>query len=177
MKRFAVVARLIRPNWRYVAQSFFVLVPMMGLSLPGPFITKLLIDDVYSQKDETLMALVLVAVATISLGAGLTGSVFGHFGACVYIAMGYDMKSRCYNHILGLDFAFLHLRKAGEILSRFRDMDASVGQLIGMANTALTCPHLCIHAQIWAQQSGWFRWVTEPDGWIDTMCPVNLLGS
>ena len=61
MKRFAVVARLIRPNWRYVAQSFFVLVPMMGLSLPGPFITKLLIDDVYSQKDETLMALVLVA--------------------------------------------------------------------------------------------------------------------
>ena len=136
MKRLGEIARLIRPYWKYVAQSFGVSVLMMGLSLPGPIITKVLIDDVYPHKDQSLMTLVLIASAAISLAAGLTGSISSHFGQCVSVAMGYDMKSRFYRHIQGLDFAFFDSRKTGEVLSRFRDMDASIGQLIGMVNTA-----------------------------------------
>lgn len=136
MKRLLDIARLIRPYWRYVLQSFLVSVLLLLLSLPGPFITKILIDDVYPHSDVPLMSIVLLVSAAISLGSGLTGAVSGHFGQCVSVAMGYDLKSRFYRHIQGLDFAFFDSRKTGEVLSRFRDMDASVGQLIGMVNTA-----------------------------------------
>jgi ATP-binding cassette, subfamily B, bacterial len=136
MKRLLEIAQLIRPYWKYVVQSFLVSVLMLGLSLPGPFITKVLIDDVYPHSDVSLMSIVLLVSASISLGAGLTGAVSGHFGQCVSIAMGYDLKSRFYKHIQGLDFAFFDSSKTGEVLSRFRDMEASVGQLIGMVNTA-----------------------------------------
>lgn len=136
MRRLLDIARLIRPYWKYIAQSFLVSVLMLILSLPGPFITKVLIDDVYPHRDVSLMSIVLVVGAAISLGAGLTGAISGHFAQCVSVAMGYDLKSRFYRHIQGLDFAFFDSRKTGEVLSRFRDMDASVGQLVGMVNTA-----------------------------------------
>ena len=104
MKRLLDIAQLIRPFWRYVLQSFLVSVLLLVLSLPGPFITKVLIDDVYPHSDVSLMSIVLLISASISLGAGLTGAVSGHFGQCVSVAMGYDLKSRFYRHIQGLDF-------------------------------------------------------------------------
>ena len=91
MKRLRDIAFLIRPYWKYIMQSFLVSVLMLALSLPGPFITKILIDDVYPQGDTTLMTIVLLISASISLGAGLTGSVSSHFGQCVSVAMGYDL--------------------------------------------------------------------------------------
>ncbi len=136
MKRLLKIAELIRPYWKYVLQSFLVSVLLMLLSLPGPLITKVLIDDVFPHRDSTLLTIVLLLGAAISLGAGLTGAVSGHFGQCVSVAMGYDMKSLFYRHIQGLDFAFFDSRKTGEVLSRFRDMDSSIGQVIGMVNTA-----------------------------------------
>lgn len=136
MKRLLKIAELIRPYWKYVMQSFLVSVLLMLLSLPGPLITKVLIDDVFPYRDTTLLSIVLLVGAAISLGAGLTGAVSGHFGHCVSVAMGYDVKSRFYRHIQSLDFAFFDSRKTGEVLSRFRDMDSSISQLIGMVNTA-----------------------------------------
>ena len=49
---------------------------VMFLQIPGPYITKVLIDDVYPHKDDTLLTFILILGAVLSTaGLGFTGSI------------------------------------------------------------------------------------------------------
>ncbi|MGA1197262.1 MAG: ABC transporter ATP-binding protein, partial [Candidatus Latescibacterota bacterium] len=118
-------------------QSLLVGIMVMLLQIPGPYITKVLIDDVYPHKDYTLLTFVLIFGAVMSVGLGLTGLLSGYFGSCVGVNMGLDFKSRFYSHIQSLDFSFFDGRQTGEILSRFRDMDSAIDSTIGLVNSLI----------------------------------------
>ena len=135
MSQILRIVKLLRPYWRFMAQSLLVGIMTMLLSIPGPYITKVLIDDVYPHKDFTLLSFILVLGAVISTGFGFTGFLSGYFGQCVGVNMGFEFKSRFYRHIQSLDFSFFDNRETGEILSRFRDMDGSISSSIGMTNS------------------------------------------
>ncbi len=109
----------------------------MFLRIPGPYITKILIDDVYPHKDYTLLTFILILGAVLSTGLGFTGLLSTYFGRYVGVNMALDFKSRFYSHVQSLDFGFFDNRQTGEILSRFRDMDSSVNSTIGMVNSLI----------------------------------------
>ena len=46
MNQVLDIVRLLRPYWGYMAQSLLVGVMVMFFSIPGPYITKLLIDNI-----------------------------------------------------------------------------------------------------------------------------------
>ena len=137
MRQILKIIRLLRPYWRFIFQSFLVGILIMLLQIPGPYITKVLIDDVYPHKDFTLMTFVLILAAVISTGLGLTGLLGNYFGGYVGVNMGMDFKSRFYTHVQSLDFSFFDNRQTGEILSRFGDMDSSIDSTIGMVNSLI----------------------------------------
>jgi ABC-type bacteriocin/lantibiotic exporter with double-glycine peptidase domain len=134
VKQVFKIIQLLRPYWKYIGQSLMVGVMISFLSLPGPYITKLLLDDVYPHQDFTLLHFVLLTGAIVAVFSGLVQALSGHFGRRVGIGMNLDFQSRFYRHIQELDFAFFDGRKTGEILARFNDMQASISQVIGMIN-------------------------------------------
>jgi ABC-type bacteriocin/lantibiotic exporter with double-glycine peptidase domain len=118
-------------------QSLFVGIMVMMLQIPGPYITKVLIDDVYPHKDYSLLTFILVLGAVMSTGLGFTGFLSGYYGTCVGVNMGLDFKSRFYSHIQSLDFSFFDGRQTREVLSRFRDMDSSIDSTVGLVNSLI----------------------------------------
>ena len=137
MRQIFKIIKMLRPYWRFIFQSLLVGIMVMFLRIPGPYITKVLIDDVYPHKDYTLMTFILILGAVLSTGLGFTNLLSTYFGRYVGVNMGLDFKSRFYSHVQSLDFSFFDNRQTGEILSRFRDMDRSINSTIGMVNSLI----------------------------------------
>ena len=137
MRQILKIIKMLRPYWRFIFQSLLVGIMVMFLQIPGPYITKVLIDDVYPHKDYTLLTFILILGAVLSTGLGFTNLLSSYFGRYVGVNMGLDFKSRFYSHVQSLDFSFFDNRQTGEILSRFRDMDRSIDSTIGMVNSLI----------------------------------------
>ncbi len=137
MRQIFKIIKMLRPYWRFICQSLLVGIMVMFLQIPGPYITKVLIDDVYPHKDSTLLTFILILGAVLSTGLGFTNLLSSYFARYVGVNMGLDFKSRFYSHVQSLDFSFFDNRQTGEILSRFRDMDSSVNSTIGMVNSLI----------------------------------------
>ena len=137
MRQIFKIIKMLRPYWRFIFQSLLVGIMVLFLQIPGPYITKVLIDDVYPHKDYTLLTFILILGAVLSTGLGFTGLLSTYFGRYVGVNMTLDFKSRFYSHVQSLDFSFFDNRQTGEILSRFRDMDSSVNSTIGMVNSLI----------------------------------------
>ncbi len=125
---------LLRPYWRYIAQSVLAGILLSLLALPGPYITKLLIDEVYPRQDVPLLHFVLLAGAAISLSLALIQALAGHFGQRVGVIISYDFQARLYQHLQGMDFGFFDGRDTGAVLARFDDLQTSLAQVIGLIN-------------------------------------------
>ena len=137
MRQIFKIIKMLRPYWRFIFQSLLVGIMVMFLQIPGPYITKVLIDDVYPHKDYTLMTFILILGAVLSTGLGFTNLLSTYFGRYVGVNMALDFKSQFYSHVQSLDFSFFDNRQTGEILSRFRDMDRSINSTIGMVNSLI----------------------------------------
>ena len=135
MRQILKIIRLLRPYWRFIFQSLLVGMMVMFLQIPGPYITKVLIDDVFPNKDFTLMTFILVLGTVLSIGLGLTELLSSFFGRYVGVNMILDFRSRFHGHVQSLDFSFFDSRQTGEILSRFRDMDSSIQSTLGIVNS------------------------------------------
>ncbi len=149
MSQILQIIQLLRPYWRYIAQSILVGIMVTILTLPGPYITKLLIDDVYPHKDLTLLYFVLIISAVLSVFLGLTGSLSSYFERYVNINMSFVYRSKLYCHVQSLNFSFFDKRETGEILSRFEDMRSAIDGTIGMINNlVINCVQLLIFPAI-----------------------------
>ncbi len=149
MEQILQIVRLLRPYWRFIAQLLLLGVMLTFLNLPGPYITKLLIDDVYPHADYTLLNFVLIMGAVFSITLGLTDSLSGYFERYININMSLVYRSQLYRHVQSLDFGFFDKRETGEILSRFEDMQSAINGTIVMINgLVLNCIQLLIFPAI-----------------------------
>lgn len=145
MNHILQIVRLLRPYWRFIAQSLLVGVMITFLSLPGPFITKLLIDEVFPHRDYSLLYFVLIMGAVFSAFTGLTSFMSSYFSQCVSTNMSFDFETDFYSHIQSLDFSFFDKRETGEIMARFGDMQSSMFSIIRIVNMlVMNCLQLMI---------------------------------
>lgn len=126
---------MLRPYWRYLFQALAIGIFFLLLQIPGPYFTKILIDDVYPHKDYSLLTFVLLLGMLMSLGVGAMQYMAGYFSECVGIRIGYDFQARFYQHVQTLDFSFFDNQETGEIIARFRDMRTSIASVISLVNT------------------------------------------
>ena len=145
MKPIIQIIRLLRPYWRYIFQALFVSILFIFLSLPGPFITKLLLDKVYPNKDFILLYYILIIGAIMTIFGAFTGSLSSYFNQHISLHMSFDYQSRLYHHIQNLDFSFFDKRETGEIHSRFDDMQTPLSSTISLVNSlTMSCLQLII---------------------------------
>lgn len=128
------VSRLIKAYWGYIAQGILVSIVITIFGLIMPYLTKLLIDEVFPNQNWGLLYLVLAATFILSVFNGVVHMMRDYFQLCVGINMGLDIRCKFYQHLIVQDVAFFDSRETGEVLSRFGDLDDSIGGTVGLIN-------------------------------------------
>ena len=109
---------LIRPYWKQVSLTLFVLLCMTALNLVIPEVIRQVIDIGLVQKQASF----LVKAALVILGIGVFRAVlpFGVRYLSEWIAahVGYDLRNRMYNHIQYLPFSYHDHAQSGQLISR-----------------------------------------------------------
>ena len=126
------ILRLLRPYWSQLLQALLAAILIAAISLPGPYLTKVLIDDVYPHEDFGLLYCLLILGSVLSLVLGLTNTVTGLFQQRIGIGMSFDFQSRLYRHLQNLDQRFYDESETGEIMSRFGDLQSSVSGTVAL---------------------------------------------
>jgi ABC-type bacteriocin/lantibiotic exporter with double-glycine peptidase domain len=129
------ILSLLRPYGRYLAQALLVSLMLTMLALPGPYITKLLLDDAYPHRDYGLLHFLLLGGAGFGLFLTTVQAGSGFFGRQLGLAMSLDVQSRLLRHVQSQDLSFFDRYETGDVLSRFDDLEASVSGLIHVGST------------------------------------------
>jgi len=131
-------AKLLKPYRKFIAESILSGIFLTLLGLPGPWLTKILIDSVYPTGDYSLLHFVLILVFAFGLFRSLMGILRTYFTMNLGMGMALDIRFQFYRHLQRLSFKFHASREVGELLSRLRDADRSLNQTLDMINKLVT---------------------------------------
>jgi subfamily B ATP-binding cassette protein MsbA len=96
------------------------------LLLPYPFLTQILIDDVFSFQDLALLRFILVGILVLTVFRSLINFVQGYYQVYLEQLMQYDIRFKFFRHLLKLSQSFYDEMETGQILYRFQDAMASL---------------------------------------------------
>ena len=134
MKTLLKIVVLLWPYRSRLALATLVAIGATFLAIPGPYLTKILIDEVAPGKDVGLLLAVLALSATTSVFLGLTGIAQSLFNQRLGALMGIDFQQRLLDRVHAQDLSFFDRWQTGESLARFDDMDASLSTVISLIN-------------------------------------------
>ena len=120
--QFSRLVRLIRPYWTALGQSLFLAMLLGLLGMVAPYLTKLLIDVVYPQRDVTLMHVLVAAGLGMALATTFLGGLRSYFSLYVNSRLGNATRLLFFNHLQHLEARFFERHQVGEINSRFQDV-------------------------------------------------------
>jgi ABC-type bacteriocin/lantibiotic exporter with double-glycine peptidase domain len=129
---------LIRPYWKNIIVFIFSGLILTLLSLPYPWLTKLMIDDVMLRQDTSLLYVILIGTFLITAIRSVLSSLRNYYVSYVQHAMAFDIQFDFFKHLQRLSFSFYDSHEVAEILSRLRDASESRRILIEVINQIVT---------------------------------------
>ena len=135
-REFWKIVEMLRGHRRMIVQSIGVNLFMILISLIPPYLTKILIDNVYPNQDEHLLYIVLILTVLVSIFSGLISFMNGYFVHNLNMRLALKTGLEFYRHIGTLNFSFFDQRKVGEIISRESDALSSISGVLVIINTA-----------------------------------------
>ncbi len=129
---------LLRPYWENIMVFILTGLVLTILSLPYPWLTKMMIDDVMLRQDNSLLYVILGATFILTVFRSLFSSLRDYYVSYIQHAMAYDIELKFFRHLQKLSFSFFDSREIAEILSRFSDAAQSRRILIDIVNRIVT---------------------------------------
>lgn len=128
-KQFKRLFFLIRPYWRKLVKgmSLGVIIGVMGMVIP--YLTKLLIDKVYTSQDISLMQVLVGGILAVSIASALIRSIQGYFNLYINSQLSNSTSLLFFNHLQHLKIRFFDEHRVGEIMSRFGDVSKSLNSV------------------------------------------------
>ncbi|PIQ09560.1 MAG: hypothetical protein COW71_05885 [Ignavibacteriales bacterium CG18_big_fil_WC_8_21_14_2_50_31_20] len=126
---------LIKPYWGKLAKGMSLSVVVGVLGMVTPYLTKLLIDEVYPSQDVKLMHVLVGGVLAISITSTLVGSIQGYFNLYVNSKLSNSISVMFFNHLQHLKVRFFDEHRIGEIMSRFGDVSKSLNTVNNVLQT------------------------------------------
>lgn len=125
--QFHRLLRLIRPYWGGLLKTMALglLVGLIGMA--SPYITKLLIDEVYPSRDVTLMHVLVGGLLALGCSALFTSAIQSYFSLFVNTRLRNAVTQYFFNHLQYLPMRFFEEKRVGEVLSRFGDIGRALG--------------------------------------------------
>lgn len=136
-KYFVRLVGLIRPYWGALLKSMSLGLFIGVIGMVSPYLSKLLIDEVYPSQDVTLMHILVGGILALSVSTRLVGAIQGYYSMYVNTRLSNALQLLFFNHLQHLPMRFFDDHRVGEILSRFRDVGSSLGSVTHVFQTVL----------------------------------------
>lgn len=103
--------------------------------LVTPYLSKLLIDQVYPSHDVTLMEVIVVGTLTIATATGFVSAIRGYFTLYISTRLSNAISLMFFNHLQHLPIRFFDEHRVGEVTSRFQDVRNSLNTVTNVFQT------------------------------------------
>jgi len=139
-----------------VALMLFLIWIITLLGMVNPLLTKVLVDDVYKNKDMKLfLLLILVGVSLYFLKTGL-GIAQSYLATYINERVTFDLRSKFYEHLHRLSLRFFEQRHTGEHMYRsINDVNAVVSMVTNAVPTLITTT---LEFIIMLALTSWLNW-------------------
>jgi ABC-type bacteriocin/lantibiotic exporter with double-glycine peptidase domain len=125
-QQFMRLLRVIRPYWGPLAKGM-VLGLVLGLfGMASPYLSKLLIDEVYPTRNVTLMHVLVGGIFAFAVASTIMGAIRGYFTTYTTSHLSNATSLLFFNHLQHLRSRFFDEHRVGEIMSRFGDVRSSL---------------------------------------------------
>ena len=128
-KQFKRLLFLIKPYWGKLTKGFSLSILIGLIGMLTPYLTKLLIDNVYPSKDVTLMHVLVGGILSVSIVSSLISVIQGYFNLYINSRISNAASLMFFNHLQHLKMRFFDNHRVGEIMSRFGDVNKSLNSL------------------------------------------------
>jgi ABC-type bacteriocin/lantibiotic exporter with double-glycine peptidase domain len=134
-QQFMRLLRLIRGYWSALGKGM-VLGLVLGLfGMITPYLSKLLIDEVYPTRNLTLMEVLVVGILVVAVASSVMSAIRSYFTSYTTNHLANATSLLFFNHLQHLRTRFFDEHRVGEIISRFADVRNSLNSVARVFET------------------------------------------
>ena len=110
---------------RLMCLGLFLSTVMAVLSIVNPYISGIIVDDVITAENYSLLPKLIICLLSVTLVSGALRFIYLIVFETASQGLLYDMRSKVYRKLLEEDFAFYNKKRTGDLMSRQTgDMEA-----------------------------------------------------
>jgi ABC-type bacteriocin/lantibiotic exporter with double-glycine peptidase domain len=125
-QQFLRLLRVIRPYWAPLAKGMWLGLVLGVFGMVTPYLSKLLIDEVYPTRDVTLMHVLVGGTLAVATASTVLGAIRGYFTTYTTSHLSNATSLLFFNHLQHLRARFFDEHRVGEVMSRFGDVRSSL---------------------------------------------------
>jgi ABC-type bacteriocin/lantibiotic exporter with double-glycine peptidase domain len=125
-QQFMRLLRVIRSYWGQLARGMALGMVLGLLGMAAPYLSKLLIDEVYPTRNVTLMHVLVGGILAFAIAGSVLGAIRGYFTMYTTSHLSNATGLLFFNHLQHLRSRFFDEHRVGEIMSRFGDVRSSL---------------------------------------------------
>ena len=110
--------KFLKPYWIYQSIVFVLMIIGTISSLAFPYIMKIIIDDVFPNKDYELLIWILLLLLGITVGNIIIGFCSNYLFAWINNRIMLDIRSHLFDHLIQLPLSFYDRNKSGDVVYR-----------------------------------------------------------
>ncbi len=116
LKKFSFFLKYLKPYWKKEILVWFLNLITVSLPLINPYLTKLVIDKAYTEKDLKLFIKILIFAGLIFLVSNLLNALLQYFSEYIKMRVRFDLQRKIFHNIGILPYNFFQNRSSGEYL-------------------------------------------------------------
>ena len=117
---------LLRPYWGSLFRGGLLGLVIGLVGMAPPYLSKLLIDEVYPARDGMLMQVLVVSLLVLTVTVAAMNGIRGYFQTHVSARLTNASLLLFFNHVQHLRPRFFEQRQVGEMVSRFGDVRMAI---------------------------------------------------
>ena len=110
--------KFLRPYWIHESVVFVLMILGTISSLAFPYIMKIIIDDVFPNKDYELLIFILLLLLGITVGNIIISFCSNYLFSWIKNRVMLDIRSHLFDHLIQLPLSFYDRNKSGDIVYR-----------------------------------------------------------
>ena len=148
--------KFLRPYWVHESVVFVLMILGTVSSLAFPYIMKIIIDDVFPNKDYELLIFILLLLLGITVGNIIISFCSKYLFAWIKNRVMMDIRSHLFDHLIQLPLSFYDRNKSGDIVYRMSNEVNRIQSFI--TSSALSLVHSLLTLIGLAVALCWLNW-------------------
>jgi len=128
-QQFLRLLRLIRSYWGPLIKGMVLGLVLGVFGMITPYLSKLLIDEVYPTRNITLMQVLVAGILVVAVAQAVMGAIRAYFTNYTTSHLANATSLLFFNHLQHLRTRFFDEHRVGEIISRFADVRNSLSSV------------------------------------------------